>query len=98
MRTAKKKQLRSWLKTGSIGCLTPRLTTPYPTHSLINLTIDIGRSWNRRRPLPIPTLLRVEGGDFRDTLTTPVSIPLEILIISERMESKRETLYTSVED
>jgi hypothetical protein len=68
MQTVKRKQLRNWLKTGSIGCLAPRLTTPYPTHSLINLTIDIGRSWNRRRPLPIPTLLRVEGGDFRDTL------------------------------
>ncbi len=75
MQTVKKKQLHSWLKIGSTGCLAPRLTTPYPTHSLINLTVDIGRSWNRRRPLTIPTLLRVvrvasrrEGGDFRDTL------------------------------
>jgi hypothetical protein len=68
MHKAKKKQLRSWLRIGSTGYLALRLTTPHPPHSLINLTIDISRSWNRRRPLPIPTLLKVEGGDFRDTL------------------------------
>ena len=53
---------------GLIGYRVPGLTTPYPPHFLINLTIDKGLGCNRRRPLPIPTLLRVEGGDFRDTL------------------------------
>ncbi|MEH2194077.1 MAG: hypothetical protein V7K98_15765 [Nostoc sp.] len=47
---AKKKQLRSWLRIGSTGCLAPRLTTSQSTHPPINLTIDVGRSWFRRRP------------------------------------------------
>jgi hypothetical protein len=78
MHKAKKKQLRSWLRIGSTGYLALRLTTPtladsltlryHPPHLPYNLTIDISRGWNRRRPLPIPTLLKVEGGDFRDTL------------------------------
>jgi hypothetical protein len=50
MQKTEKKQLRSWLRIGSIGCLTTRLTTPYPPHSLINLTIDVDRRCNRRRP------------------------------------------------
>lgn len=54
MQKTEKKQLRNWLRIGSINCRVPRLTTPYPPHSLINLTVDIGREWNRRRPLPIP--------------------------------------------
>jgi hypothetical protein len=68
MHKAKKKQLRSWLRIGSTGYLARLLTTPHPPHSLINLTIDVARRCNRRRPLPIPTLLGVEGEDFRDTL------------------------------
>lgn len=68
MQKAKKKQLRSWLKTGSIGYLVQKLTTSHPPRSLTTRAVDIGQGWNRRRPLPIPTLLRVEGEDFLDTL------------------------------
>ncbi|MCW5316822.1 hypothetical protein GTQ43_24290 [Nostoc sp. KVJ3] len=59
MHKAKKKQLHSWSKIGSTGCLALRLTTSQPTHSLINLTIDVGRSWLRRRPAIHPH--RVDG-------------------------------------
>ncbi len=59
MHKAKKKQLRSWLRIGLTDCLATRLTTPYPTHFLINLTIDVGRSWNRRRPAIHPH--RIDG-------------------------------------
>jgi hypothetical protein len=62
MQKKKKKQLHSWLRIGSIGCLVQKMTTiPPPTN--INCQVDEGVGWNRRRPLPIPTLLRIEGGD-----------------------------------
>jgi hypothetical protein len=55
MQKTEKKQLRSWLRTGLTGSQAHGLTTPYPPHLPYNLTIDISRGWNRRRPLPIPT-------------------------------------------
>ncbi|MFB2770743.1 hypothetical protein ACE1AT_15845 [Pelatocladus sp. BLCC-F211] len=50
MLETKKKQLLNLLKIGLIGCQTQKLTIPHPLHSLINLTVDIGRKQNRHRP------------------------------------------------
>jgi hypothetical protein len=68
MHKAKKKQLRSWLRIGSTGCLAPGLTTSQPTSPEIFLTIDIGRSWLRRRPAIHPHPAVAEGGEFRRTV------------------------------
>ncbi|MCL6752448.1 hypothetical protein KBT16_16345 [Nostoc sp. CCCryo 231-06] len=56
MQKTEKKQLRSWSRTGLTGSQSHGLTTPQPTHSLISLTANIGRSWFRHRPPYIPTL------------------------------------------
>ncbi|MEH2144799.1 hypothetical protein [Nostoc sp.] len=35
-----------------------------PPHSLINLTVDIGRRWHRRCPAIHPLPAIAEGGEF----------------------------------